>query len=432
MKKFNVFLLIAVTTIMIMSGCSAQNNGEVEDALNETTISITETKSEKEIPVSETTSSETKTTTAKIIETEITTTQPNAVWANERDMLGDDLYSYQCLINGEFYYFPMTMKDLMEKGWKPSSGKEDSFDDMIFPYSIYWGSYMLEKGDIILHASVFNTNIDTVKVSDCIVYGVTIDEHLGAQHPEVVLPGGITTGQSAIEDVKAMYGEPTREYEVNEDTIYFSYTQGTYKEIEMIFRNGILDEIGYIHNLVYEDPDTDVDTSVNDEKVKNELLSKYASPDELSSEITDFTFMLDEKAYVLPVPVQVLIDNGWKLDAEDSNVNLLPNDVMYVDFYTGNRNQIVEARVRNTSEFCVSVDCCEITEIYSIDANLRLPLDIFIGLDEKTFLTSIENTDYEADERYNPIYYWYSDSGYGYVCVSVDDGQVKSITLKMS
>lgn len=143
--------------------------------------------------------------------------------------LGDDIYSFQLLFDGDLLKAPMSGADLISMGWQAENPED--LDTMVQSNSYMTGVSFI-KGNYKISADMLNLGINEAPAGECLVGGIEVDgsgavyENIGQKiEPGVVmLPGNIEVGTATIEDIKAAYGEPSNMYE--DDT----YTKLTYEK----------------------------------------------------------------------------------------------------------------------------------------------------------------------------------------------------------
>ena len=105
------------------------------------------------------------------------------------------------------YEMPVRVSELMANGWEISGGEfEDQFDPEQETNLVSF--YMNDgNGNEIMLGSVYNDKSSSATLSECLLYGFTIDTDPGFEDSSVVFPGGIT-GNSTAADVLEVFGDP--------------------------------------------------------------------------------------------------------------------------------------------------------------------------------------------------------------------------------
>ncbi|MCD7736598.1 MAG: hypothetical protein LUI07_06500 [Lachnospiraceae bacterium] len=342
---------------------------------------------------------------ASAIENETETEVQDGAWTD-----------YELVIDEDVYALPMMYADLTAYGW--SLKEEAEAEETIEPYS--YGIYTFVKEDLTVYAYLLNLGLNTVPAEDCIVAGISIDKFYWDEADSVVeLPGGLALGASTAEDIVAAYGKPTDIYEGELYTQY-TYQEDYNQEVELAvyLESGVLEEI-QIENFAepegYDvgEPSTETPQSV----------LAYARPDVLSNDLTDYEIELEGKVYALPVPVSVLVEDGWTLDENDS-------DSLVIAQYYGRvtlrkDNQSFSTSVVNGEDYATTPENCwvETLEVggYTLDMEGALPGGVSVGATEEEFLSILnENSmDYEYSESGDYHYYTYNSPSYGSGCEAV-------------
>ena len=164
----------------------------------------------------------------------------------DSDLLSDDLYSYQIIINGELYQIPLEFSDLTAKGWKYDGDESVELDA-----NTYFGVQRFINGDYDIEADIFNPTNNSQAYSECKITGISIDKYYNSGNDmSFVLAKGIQSGVSTLEDVKEAYGEPTQVYGDDEiETASYEEEYGN-RYVSFTFYDGILGKID-IKNLEY-------------------------------------------------------------------------------------------------------------------------------------------------------------------------------------
>ncbi|MCD7882443.1 MAG: hypothetical protein LUI87_01860 [Lachnospiraceae bacterium] len=316
---------------------------------------------------------------------------------------------YSITIDGETYELPMMYAEFASYGWVL-----EETEDTLAPYR--YSIYQCTKDDMTVTVYLLNLGINTVPVEDAILAGISIDrfywDEVGA---EVTLPCGITRGVSTLDDIVAAYGTPTDTYEGELYTQYtFEQDYNQEVELEVYKESGVLEEIR-VENFI--EPE-DFDPGEVSTEVPSDILA-YTKPDTLGSDVTAYEIEVDGEAYTLPVPVSVLLEDGWKLD-EDSDTEIAAQYYGWVTLYKN--NQFFSTTVVNEEDYATTPENCWLESLtvggYTLDMDGALPGGVAIGTDEEAFLTILEDAgvSYESSESGNFRYYTYNAPSYGSSC----------------
>ncbi|MCD8023894.1 MAG: hypothetical protein LUF30_13310 [Lachnospiraceae bacterium] len=226
----------------------------------------------------------------------------------------------------------------------------------------------------------------------------------------------MTAGVSTLDVILPVYGTPTNTYE-NE-----LYTRLTYQEdynqevkLEVYTDSGVLEDI-QIENFI--EPDGYDEGEVSTE-IPQRVLA-YAKPDSLSYDLSEYEIELDGEVYSLPVPVSVLLDDGWTLNGESSDDQIAAQ--YYGQVTLKKNNQTFTTTVSNGEDFTTIPEYCWIEALsvgeYSLDLDGSLPGGIGIGISEEEFLAILDDfgMTYACSDSGNYRYYTYNNTSYGCAC----------------
>ncbi|MCD8105258.1 MAG: hypothetical protein LUF35_09735 [Lachnospiraceae bacterium] len=344
-------------------------------------------------------------TTASAGETEAATAETETETGTEAESWMD----YALTIDGELYEFPMMYEEFTAYGW--SCGETE---DTLAPYK--YGIYQFTKEDLTCSVYLLNLGINTVSIEDSVVAGISLDRfYWDDVEAEVTLPCGLTRGVSTLADIVAAYGTPTDTYE---GELYTQYTfQQDYNrevELEVYKESGVLEEIK-IQNFVEPEGFDPGEISTD---VPSDILA-YTKPDTLGSDLSEYEIEVDGEVYTLPVPVSVLLDDGWELD-EDSDTQITAQYYGWVTLQKG--NQSFRTTVVNEADYATTPENCWLESLtvggYTLDLDGALPGGVSIGTEEETFLAILADAgmEYESSESGNYRYYTYNSPSYGRDC----------------
>ncbi|MDE6759651.1 MAG: hypothetical protein K2J90_03105 [Lachnospiraceae bacterium] len=227
-----IFMLFCVS----VTGCGVSDARQEEPVVTE---EVTEEVTEDTEEITEDISEESDTEASTIIED---SDQEEAVTQNSGE-LSDDLYSYQVLINGEIYQVPMDVETLVERGWE----LEESMDEELEAYT----SYPLRtfyNGDCQIQVTIVNETDSPKSYRECRAVAISVSlfyNYKGGM--TFILPKGIQSGVSTLEDMKAAYGEPTRLSESDQVVLVYYEIEYATKEITFTFNENKLKEIRIIN-----------------------------------------------------------------------------------------------------------------------------------------------------------------------------------------
>lgn len=226
----------------------------------------------------------------------------------ETDLLSDYTWSDFIFSVGESVYkLPTPVSEVLKEGWVLEEAYAGSLID---PFTYIEAQAKNEKG-YLANFYISNSSDVGVVTEDCMVVGV--DLNLDAE--EAGLPEGLSLGLSDVNDIKNAYGiESTSEK--SEDFTTYSYIVGEYERVDLRVSND--DEevlVGFaVKNFVISD-EVAIE-GANSEATETVL--GYEKPASLSGDISDIQVKIDNNVYSLPVPVKVLLDDGWEVDEDNS------------------------------------------------------------------------------------------------------------------
>ncbi len=142
--------------------------------------------------------------------------------------------SYYFVVNGKKYTTENKVKDIEASGYKQDSTAAET-DVPTKTYLIGGGYFRNAKGSTVFSVMPLNTTSDKIKCAEANIGGFTLDDYYFENIDGTVeVAGGITIG-SSVEDVEAVFGEPT-EKDMREDYenlgILYTYKSSTYKYFE--------------------------------------------------------------------------------------------------------------------------------------------------------------------------------------------------------
>ena len=226
----------------------------------------------------------------------------------ETDLLSDYTWSDFIFSVGESVYkLPTPVSRVLNEGWVLEEAYSGSLID---PFTYIEAQAKNEKGYLV-NFYISNSSDVGVVTEDCMVVGVDLD--LDAE--EAGLPEGLSLGLSDVNDIKNAYGiESTSEK--SEDFTTYSYIVGEYERVDLRVSNDDKEVlVGFaVKNFVISD-EVAIE-GANSEATETVL--GYEKPASLSGDISDIQVKIDNNVYSLPVPVKVLLDDGWEVDEDNS------------------------------------------------------------------------------------------------------------------
>lgn len=338
-----------------------------------------------------------------------TEAQTGADAAAGQSGLSEKWSDFQIQIDDQVYQFPMTYQDFVSYGWT----SEDSEFPTLEPsqYDLLY----FTKDDVRCMAYVINLAKNNMAADQCLVGGISIDSFdWDVSAGNVVLPGGIVRGEASAAAIEEAYGTPS---DVYEGDLYkkLTYETDSYCRLEMSVDNetGVLSDIE-VRNFV--EPEG-FDAGEISEAIPAEVTA-YAKPDALGDSLEEFRISLDGAVYEVPVPVSVLIADGWELDASDSDAEVAAHDIGWVTLRKGGQ-EIREIAV-NYADYATIPENCWFETLsvggYTLEAEGELPCGIKTGMAEADLTAILDQAGVtyttEADEGSDFAYYKINELAY--------------------
>ena len=414
MKKKAILLVLMMVLMLLVTACASgggRNRGNDRDSRRD---DVEDTEIEEDVEEDDD------------VEAEEEEKVPETTPATAPSELSDDIYSFQVSVDGTVYQFPMWAKDFAALGWT-----YDGDDSQTLTSNQYTVAETWVKGDLEVYTSLINLSMNEVTYKDAAVGGITFDEYdLKDTNVQIVLPKGIQFGVSTRDDIIAAYGEPTDEYD---GSMYYNmtYEYDYYQEIDLYVykETGTLDKIEIRNFIELEGADNSVDSTVPD------VVKEYQAPTELGSDLYAFNIQLEGKLYKLPCPVSVLVENGFKIVEENSQMEIGADSYGWIELLYN--NQAYRCIVDNYANYATVAENCFVTtvesSIYGPEFDLVIPGNIKVGDAETDVVEIIKDFNYEAETSGDFTYYEISDpegsSLAGYE-LTVKEGKVISIDVQ--
>lgn len=364
-KSLCIFLAGAM---VCLAGCSGLPGKEAAETTEQTESAATEAFNDVE---EETITEEAATEEVKKPEIKNKTTSSAEV--------SDDIYSFQIVIDGDVYQFPMTYSDFVSFGWEHDPGAYT--DEIELQPNQYSPTEIFKKDGMQIYGVVANFGMNTVGIEECIIAGVTLEEYYlkDVADVSIELPNGIAFRKSSLDDVIAAYGDPSDTYEGDIYTT-LTYSLDIYQDIEIKVdvEKDVVSEIS-IRNLVPIEDGNEKDESAEVSGEVPDCVKKYEAPSSLTADLEDFVCEFDGVLYRLPVPVSVFVENGWKVIESDSDMVVKGQSSGWVTLMKN--NQKFKTIADNYDDNATSIDNCFVTEIEVSDYKTNMPLKLSNGIE---------------------------------------------------
>ena len=376
MKMKKIILTLTVITSLAMTGC-----GETEQSseLDKSVVSDTQVSQQEEINQPE-------------VSREAETESPKKTVE-----MSDNLSDFTFTLDNIVYSIPCSVSEFLDNGWKirESSGNESEEIQ-----SDGFKSVCLDKDDMSVSVSVRNTSGNSKRISECQTETINL-----FSKNSFVLSGGIVNS-SSYDDIISAYGEPTeiKESEFNTTVVYeFGYHQ----TVNFIFKKNILENV-MITNYIGKSEINSDDTS---EEVP-EYLSEYNAPTELGNDLFSGNIEIAGNIYRLPVPVSVLLDDGYTIRESDKPVAVSAGNSD--DIYLELDRVGTKVYLYNFADYQTIPENCAVSRVdISETDNIAVKLPGGITFDStKDDLEALLDDDFEISEY---------DNGYIYSKTVYDD-----------
>lgn len=217
------------------------------------------------------------------------------------------------------YSFPMKISDLLADGWefdsKSDSEKKLGTDSIDFIYLTYPGTSQEFSFEVT------NFSMNALPINDCYAYSIAIYSYdaqkVGAKVS--VCDGKLVLGESTMDDVKKVLGRPTDTYDSASTTSLYYYDENDMSNYNSLIRIAFSEDSDGIYCINIDNrvaPEDMEEAEVSDEAPS--YLSEYKAPSSLGNDYTTGNIQLEGEVYSVPVPLQVLVDDGWTY-TEDEN-----------------------------------------------------------------------------------------------------------------
>ena len=366
--------------------------------------------------------------------TESTTEETKKTTSAFDGELSDDLYSFQAVIDGQFYQFPMTITDLESIGWElTDSDAEETLKANSYTYYEFTNS---DQG-VKLTFYVSNYADSAVPVENCVISGFDYEPGYARNKkelPTIILPGNVDVDDATPDSIKELYGTPSDTYESDSSTSY-TYSTDYNHELEIRWYDGSLSSVEY--KCLGDVPEGYDPASLG---VKGEVpsyITDYKAPTAISDDFFDYTCEIQGDLYQIYCPVQVFFDNGWKLT--DNKSTDVPAHSM--ESYTLSKdNQSLRIYAYNEDDFIQSIENClvEQVSISSYDETPAITMTFSHGItfgmtrDEVEQILTDAGVNYELKEETSYSYITvdgpegYSDGYY----FSFSEGKLRSMEIE--
>ena len=325
----------------------------------------------------------------------------------ETDLASMNWSDFTVSINGTVLSFPTTFDALAPLGLE---NDDDPAATEIEPNQYGMLYFNLGEGKIIVEFT--NLDINVLPADQTVVTGIQLDDMFLEDEPvEIELPGGIRYGESTLEDIENAYGKASDVYEGDMYT-KLTYEQDIYNsvELEVDKETGKLscidiENIKEPENMQKGEANADVPEEVTD----------YTLPEKLSDDINAYEIQVEDTVYKLPVPVSVMIADGWTLEADGSDEVIAARNFGWVTL--SKNNQTIREIVRNHENYATIPENCWLGSIslglQDADLEGSLPGGIRVGMtkEECEKILADSGAEVETDDSSSSfLHYSYGDA----------------------
>lgn len=394
MKRLAVMLLLA--SAMVVAGCSDKK---------------------EEIPISTNSSSL------------LTDEEPEDI-LSEEELPGEDIPEYEVelpevlseftiAIWGENYTFPMKYEEFIAMGWE-----YDGDDTETIASESYLNDETFDQEGNKILIDLMNPDTVDKPVSESYVAGIHIDNTTPeGQAIYVNLPGAIVMQKSSEEEVTTVYGVPIDRYEEGND-IWLTYEYGMNRSVQLGISEDT-DQLMQIDMQNFRNPLGEENLDNVSDAVTPEV-EAYQTPLELGITMNQFVVQYAGDYYRLPAPVSAFTDNGWEVNADESDTAVKSAKYGYVTLRKD--SQKIYAVVHNYGTEATTIKNCFVTMLYADMDTTKVPVTvaggITLGMGEEEFLRIAGEQEYEKtenqDKEYDIYTFYMGDHKADYTEISVD------------
>lgn len=339
--------------------------------------------------------------------------------------LPDELSSFSFSFWGEEYTLPMKKADFSALGWAA-----DGLEQMELQPQSYIEDVTFSQADQKISADLVNMTDQVQSADQCLVGGISVDASGQTADLYMELPGEIILRIATEADVREAYGAPRDRYEEG-NTVSCTYTFGVNREAVLEFTDDILTKVDLKN---YTDPEGDQNLE-GVEQGRTPEVDAYQPPEQLSAELNDFTVLYAGNLYRLPAPVASFEDNGWDLNAEESDQAIPAGEFGYATLEKD--GQKLYTVIYNYGQQPTVSSNCFVTSVSGDMDTVKVPItiagDISLGTSLAQFEAFADGKDCEKseDEKAGTVTYtFYADgSKQDYTEITVDRalGMVRGI-----
>lgn len=336
--------------------------------------------------------------------------------------LSADLYSFQFSLNGVEYTLPCAYSVFAENGWSL-----DGIDGETLEPDQYTFSDKMLNGDMLVMASLVNTDSEVLPMEKCNVGKISVDSYQAEKGVKLILPNNIAVG-SAYDDVIAAYGEPTDKSDLGPIT-GLTYKLDSYSSvvIEINTESKTVDSIE-LENLIAKETSSATKSSGD----VPDVVKNYTAPSSVGKSWDSFDLKYADAYYHLPAPVSSFIDNGWTMVSDGNKMLAAQDSTVGVELRKD--NQVLSASVRNYADTEQPITNCFLISLKSSELDTKVSIELPKGITEKSKPKDIiaaygEPTDKSSSASFD--FYEYSNR-YGSINFSISKDTKEITTVEVN
>ena len=328
--------------------------------------------------------------------------------------MSEKLEDFTLALNGKVLKFPLSYGEFQKSGWALTKENQNK---TLEPRQ--YGAFEIELEGKKMGAYFVNFEDETAAISDSVVCGAVLEEN---DESLIELPKGIKLSESDKKSARKAFGKPS-----SETTNKLTYSFSEEKSVVLTFKDDKLYKIDakYVADPRYFGASSEVP----------EIVKDYKAPKELSTSLSDFTFYLYGKTYTMPLPVSVLIENGWIL-ASKTEEYILPGEVFEGAVKLTTLNRTITFDVKNLADYPTTAENCFITEIESkYDFKLDMVLGVSwvrVGGSESSLVNTFGEKNFsDIKKTKKKTEYIYEDPEKGKIVVTAKEGYISRISVSL-
>ena len=300
--------------------------------------------------------------------------------------------------------FPATVSELFESGWTPEELAPAYMEELIDPLDCFY--FIARKDGNTVYFRITNKSYEKKPFTECKVTGIDV---LTQELTEPASLMHIKCQETTGDEIRELFGQEDLSYHNDcgangESCTFFEYSDGGMKEI-LITVDG---ENGLVSGFSYTDMGMPEDMKAQAEDKPSEEILTYERAEGTGETFTDYRISLSGITYTLPIPVRVLIEDGWDAGQGIYEDIIAPGYGMFTDFTMDGRQ--IRVAVCNKDDKPAYAYNCWVMEIstdtfqFETEPEWELPVGIKYGmsrnkLEEVLASVGLSKTDWLDDDR---------------------------------